>query len=800
MMQTLLQDLRYGVRLLLKKPGFTFITVLTLALGVGACTAIFSVVDAVLFRSLPYPEAQRIVQLREVGSKGGQMNVAEPNFIDLRARNQSLDAIAVYGGGLDIVTGANQPVRVRTYAVSKDFFQVFGVQPFAGRVFQPEENKPEENATAVVSYGFWQKLLGGKTDLSGMTLITSGQSFAVVGVMPQGFAFPEGAEVWIPKEAFPANTSRTAHNWNVVARLGATVSLEQARTDLSNVTQQLKQENGDKMDAVNVAIIPLQEYQVKSVRSSLLILFGAVGFLLLIACANVGNLLLAQATSRQKELAVRAALGASRFRLLRQFITESLVLTLVSAAFGVMLSFWGVDILLALNKDNLPRTAEIGVNLRVLGFTLLLSLLTAFILGVLPALRGSRLDLHTTLKESGRGQSVNASSHRLRALLVISQVALTLVLLIGAGLMGKSFVKLLSVDPGFRPESAVTMQVSAMPPENAAERQKLGHFYQQLIERIGGIPGVEAAGGINSLPMTGGGGNGTFLIDDNPNNKGTAEYRLATKDYFAAVGIPLVGGRLFEESDGANAPPVAVISQSLARQVWGDENPIGQRIQFGNMDGDKRLLHIVGIVGDVRERGLDSNIRPAVYANAFQRPQRAAFSIIARSSSDPAALTSAMRSVLQSMNPDVVAEFRTLEQIFSSSLDKQRFSLILFGVFAIVALLLAVTGIYSVMAYAVTERTNEIGIRIALGAEAIHVLKLIMKQGIVLASIGLAIGLAASFALTRLLESFLYEVSTTDVLTFVLVSFVLAVVTLIACLVPARRATRVDPMVALRYE
>lgn len=799
-MQTLLQDLRYSIRLLLKKPGFTFITVLTLALGVGACTAIFSVVDAVLFRSLPYPAAERIVQVREVSSKGGQMRVAEPNFEDLHARNQSLDAVAAYGGGLDIVTGANQPVRVGTYTVSKDFFQVFGVQPFAGRVFRPEDNKPKDNAIAVVSYGFWQKLLGGKTDLSGMNLITSGQSFAVVGVMPQGFAFPEGAEVWIPKEAFPANISRTAHNWSVVARLRTDVSLEQARIDVSSIGQQLKQENGDKIDAVNMAIIPLQEFEVKNVRSSLLILFGAVGFLLLIACANVGNLLLAQATSRQKELAVRAALGASRFRLLRQFITESLVLTLVAAAFGVLLSFWGVDILLALNKDGLPRTAEIGVNLRVLGFTLLLSILTAFILGVLPALRGFKVDLHSTLKESGRGQSVNSSSHRLRALLVISQVALTLVLLIGAGLMGKSFVKLLSVDPGFRPESTVTMEVSAMSPENAEQRQRLGYFYQQLIERVEGISGVEAAGGINSLPMTDGGANGTFLINDNPNNKGYAEYRLATKNYFSALRIPLLGGRMFEESDGANAPPVAVISQSLARQVWGDENPIGQRIQFGNMDGDKRLITIVGIVGDVREYGLDSKIRPAVYANAYQRPQRSTFSVIARSSSDPAALTAAMRSTLQSLNPDVVAEFRTMDQIFSSSLDKQRFSLVLFGVFAIVALLLSVMGIYSVMAYAVTERTNEIGIRIALGAQTGDVLKLIMKQGIMLASIGLAIGLVAAFALTRLLESFLYEVSTTDVLTFAVVSLVLAAVAMIACLVPARRATKVDAMVALRYE
>lgn len=799
-MQILWQDLRYSVRILLKRPGFTFITVLTLALGVGACTAIFSVVDAVLLRSLPYPESDRIVQLREVGAKGNQMAVTEPNFLDLRARNHSLESIALYAGGLDIVTGGSQPVQTRIYAVSKDFFRVFGAQPFVGRGFVAEENRPEDNAIAMVSYGFWQRVLGGQADLNGLVLNTAGQSFSVAGVMPQGFAFPEGAEVWVPSDAFPPNTSRTAHNWSVIARLRSGIAIEQASKDVSNIAQQLKQENGDKIDAIDMAVIPLQEYQVKNVRSSLLVLFGAVGFLLLIACANVGNLLLAQATTRQKELAVRAALGASRGRLIRQFITESLVLTLISAAFGVMLSFWGVDILLALNKDNIPRVAEISVNLRVLSFTLILSLLTAFMLGLMPALRGSRMDLHTTLKESGRGQSANSSSHRLRALLVVSQVALTLVLLIGAGLLGKSFVKLLRVDPGFHPESAVAMEVSAMPPETPEQRQQLARFYQQLIERINHIPGVAAAGAINSLPMTGGGGNGTFLIDNNPNNKGYAEYRLASRDYFAAVGIPLLSGRLFEESEGPDSPHVALISQSLARQVWGDEDPIGQQIQFGNMDGDKRLLNIVGIVGDVRERGLDANIRPAVYANSYQRPQRSVFTVVARAGSEPAALISAMRGQLQSLNPEVVSDFRTLEQIFSSSLDNRRFSLVLFGVFAIVALLLAVMGIYSVMAYAVTERTNEIGIRIALGAQTIDVLRLIMRQGIGLAATGLAIGLAASFALTRWLESFLYEVSTTDLMTFTLVSLLLTGVALLACFVPARRATKVDPMIALRYE
>jgi predicted permease len=799
-MHALIQDLRHAMRMFVKKPGVTLVTVLTLALGVGACTAIFSVVDAVLFRSLPYPEAERIVQLREVNAKGNQVAVTEPNFLDVQTRNQSLEAVACYAGGLDIVTGGREPVRTRMFAVSRDFFRVFGVEPFAGRIFTPEGSGANDRAVAVVSYGFWQRLLGAKTDFDTLVLNVAGQSFTVAGVMPQGFAFPEGAEVWIPKDVFPPNLSRTAHNWSVVARLRAGVGLEQARLDVSHIGQQLKQEYGDRIDAADLALTPLQEYQVKKVRGSLLILFGAVGFLLLIACANVANLLLAQATTRQKELAVRAALGAGRFRLIRQFITESFLLTLMAAILGVMLSFWGVDILLALNQDNLPRAAEVGVNLRVLGFTLALSLLTAFFLGILPALRSSKRDLHAALKESGRGNSANSSTHRLRALLVVSQVALTLVLLIGAGLMAKSFIKVLRIDPGFRPESAVALDVSAVTPETPEQEQQLARFYQQLVERLGQLPGVRAAGGINSLPMTGGGANGTFLINDNPSHTGYAEYRLATKDYFSAVGIPLLSGRFFEASDGPQAMPVALISQSLARQVWGDENPIGQRLQFGNMDGDKRLLTIVGIVGDVRERGLDAAIRPAVYANAFQRPLRSRFSVVARADSDPAALISSMRRELQSLHAEVVSDFRTLDQIFSSSLDERRFSLVLFGVFAIVALLLSITGIYSVMAYAVTERTNEVGIRIALGAQTADVLKLILGQGLRLAATGLAIGLVGAFVLTRMLESFLYEVSATDALTFIFVSLGLAGVVLLACFIPARRATKVDPMIALRYE
>lgn len=799
-METLIQDLRYAARMLRTRPGFTAAAVISLALGIGACAAIFSVVDSVLLRSLPYPEADRIIQLREVSEKGTYMPVAEPNFTDARAQNNSLDGLAQLSGRLVTVRGGSQPVRTHAYWVSGDFFRVLKVEPFAGRTFLPEERTPGGAQVAVVSYGFWQRLMGGKTDLAGATLQVDDQLVTVVGVMPQGFTYPESTEVWIPRETLPAQTSRTAHNWSVIGRLRSGIELEQARADLSAIGRKFKQDYGKDVDAVDLALIPLQEYQVRNVRGGLWILFGAVGFLLLIACANVANLLLAQATARRKELAVRAALGATRFRLARQFVTESMTLALIAAAVGVLLSVWGVDVLVALNKGNLPRADEIGVNGRALIFTLGLSMLVAVVLGLVPALRSSGKDLQSTLKESERGQSSNSVSHRLRGLLVISQVALTLILLIGAGLLSRSFMQLLQIDPGFRPESAVAMDISPASPKNDQEEQQLVRFHQQLLEGLSRLPGVTAAGGTSRLPMTGGGSNGTFLIDNNRANTGYAEYRKASAGYFAAMGIPLLRGRLFEQNDTADSPHVAVISQSLAEKYWPNEDALGKRIQFGNMDGDLRLLNVVGIVGDVRDYGLESNVRPAIYAYSFQRPQPSNYSIVVRANIDPSALIQAMRSELESLNRDVPANFRTVEQIFSSSLDDRRFSLILFSVFASVALLLAVTGIYGVMSYVVTQRTHEIGIRMALGAQTSDVMKMVLKQGMKLTAIGVGIGMAASVALTRLIESLLFGVSAIDPITFAGVAVILTGVTLAACYIPARRATKVDPMIALRYE
>ena len=791
------QDIRYGLRLMRREPQFAFVAVLTLALGIGACTSIFSIVDAVLLRPLPYPEAEKLVSLREVDAKGRQITFAEPNFLDVRARNHTLAATAEYNAGLTNVLGGSEPVRTSVALVSGDFFKVLGVQPAAGRSFLPEEANVGGRPAAVVSHGYWQRLLGGRGDLAATPLRIGDTGYTVVGVMPRGFNFPRDAEVWVPIELSPSSPSRTSHGKRVVARLRDGVTLEQARADLSTIGKQLRQENGADIDLVDVTALPLKEAMVGEVSKSLLVILAAVGFLLLVACTNVANLLLAQGTARQHEFAVRAALGATRRRLARQFIAENLTLALLAGGLGVLLSFWGVDALIGLNQGNLPRADEVGVNARALAFTFSLSTLVAVALGLVPLLRLGEGDLREGLKESGRRQSAGAAGRGLRATLVVTQVALTMVLLVGAGLLIKSFVKVLEVDPGFRPESAVAMEISL----SDEQPQRRAAFYQQVLERVEALPGVTAVGGVNGLPMTDGGNNGQFLIDDNPSLKGYGEFRVASPGYFDAMGIRLVRGRIFDQSDGPDTPQVALISESLARQYWPNEDPLGRGIQYGNMDGDKRLLRVVGVVGDVREFGLEASERPTVYVNYLQRPRQAwDFAIVARTQGDVQALIPAMRGAVRSLNRNVPIEFRTLGQIFSSSLDDRRFSLVIFGGFAVTALLLAALGIYGVTSYAVRQRTQEIGIRIALGARASDVLRLVIGQGMKCVLLGVLIGAGGALALTRLIAHLLFGVSATDPPTLVVVTALLSSVGLLACYLPARRAAKVDPFVALRCE
>jgi putative ABC transport system permease protein len=815
----MLPDLKYAVRSLLKRPGFTSVAILTLALGIGASTAIFSVLDAVLLRPLPYPNQERIVELRELDEKGKGMSFTQPNFDDLRARTRSFDALAQYSAWPQAIAGGSEPVRTNAAAISGDFFRVLGVTPALGRVFS-SESLAESKEIAVVSFGFWKRYLGERRALDGTSLRFANRSFAVIGVLPAETEFPPNVDVWFPSEIFPPVPSRTAHNWRVAGRLKPGVSLEQARSEVAAIGRQLKLEHGTQTDAASFGINPLRERLVKDIRGILLVVGGAVGVLLVIACSNVANLILVRATARRQEMAVRAALGASRWRLARQFITETILLTLAAGVLGVLLAFWGVDLIIGAYHGNLPQVGRIGVNSTVLMFTLGISLFAGLLLGLVPALNSSHRQLRNDLQSAGRGKSTSRSSAHFRNFLIVSQVALTLMLLIGAGLLGRSFQRLMEVNPGFQAESAVAMTVSMPQAEEAAEQRRLAQFYQQLLERLSALPGVIAAGGTNALPMSGTGANGTFIIEDGSKpaqtmealgaqlnalagtgKTGDADYRVASAGYFGALNIPLIRGRFFQESDGPDARHAALISETFARRFWPNEDPLGRQIQFGNMDGDLRLLHVVGVVGDVRDEGLDAEARPIVYVNYFQRPAAAAqFSIVVRGHGDAGAFTAAMRREARTLNPEMPAKFQTLREIISASLDNRRFSMMMLGAFAGSALVLAMVGLYGVMAYITSERTHEIGIRMALGAQRVDMLRMILRQSFTLVLAGVAVGIIASIALTRLLSTMLYGVRATDVLTYAGVVGLLAVATALASYIPARRAMKVDPMVALRYE
>ncbi len=815
----MIADLKFAFRSLGKRPGFTLIAITTLALGIGASTAIFSVIDAVLLRPLPYPQQERIVELRELDEQGRSMHMADPNFDDLQKQTRSFVAIARYNTGPDAVAGGREPIRTTACAASADFFPVLGLQPFLGRLFSPSADQ-EEKQVAVVSYGFWKSSLGGRSTLEGTTLRLEDHTFEIIGVLPPGLEFPQGVDVWFPASIYPPTPSRTAHNWNVVARLRDGVSPELAQAELASIGHQLKREYGNQTDAFSFGLTPLRERFVRDVRGILFVLCGAVGLLLLIAFSNAANLLLLRAAVRRKEIALRAALGASRARLIRQFVTESVVLTLIAGAAGVLLAYWGVDLIVGSYHGNLPHVGAIGVDLRVLIFAVTISLLVGVALGFVPALHAFGRQLQNDLQEAGRSTTTGRSQSRLRNTLIIVQVALTLLLLVGAGLLGRSFQRLLEVNPGFKTESAIAMTVSRSSPEGATAARQLAQFYHELIERIAGSPGVTNVGAVNALPLSGNGANGTFLeqrggkpaetmaelvrqLDALPPNERArdADYRAASAGYFATMGIPLISGRVFQESDGPDSPHVAVVSQSFARRFWPNEETIGKQIQYGNMDGDLHLLNIVGIVGDVHDEGLEREARPTVYTDYFQRPNATGeFSIVARGSLDAASLTSAMRREARALDPEMPMKFETLRQVVASSLDNRRFSMVMLGLFAGAALILAMVGLYGIMAYLTAQRTTEIGIRMALGAQRGDMLRLVLRKSFVLVGLGIGAGILVSLAATRILRSMLYGVGTTDFFTYGAVVTLLLVAALAASCIPARRAMRVDPMEALRHE
>jgi putative ABC transport system permease protein len=820
------QDVRYALRQLRKSPGFTAVAAITLALGIGASTAIFSVVYGVLLRPLPYADPGRIVSIFEIQPNGRPNRLADPNFDDFREQSRNFDSIAKYSAYIESVSGGSQPTRSMVASVSPEFFRVFRVQPTIGRDFKASDAKQGATPVIVVSYGYWKQYLGSSLDFSSLHLKVGNILFSVIGVLPDGFQFPQDAALWVPADLDGENPSRTSHNYEAVGRLRDGLTVEQTNAEISTIARRIYETASDKNDYLlrDAGVVRLQDSITGEVRPALLILLGAVGFLLLVACANVANLMLAQGSVRERELAIRSALGAARARLFRQFLTEAALLATFGGVLGVLAALVGVSGLVALAPQELPRLDTVAINVPVLVFACLLSFAVALGLGAFTAWRGTVGDLREGLEEGGRSQSGSRSSQRIGRGIVAAQIALTLALVVGAGLLGRSLMTVLEVDPGFRVDKIITMDVSLPSVDWNDSRAKSAQrvFFANLIDHLKQIPGVRKVGATSGIPLTGGLPDGMFLLmrpDELPRNThdldsleswsenawrqkerlGEADFGVVTGEYFQALGIPLLRGRIFDERDGPDSTHVSVISESLARQRWPGQDPMGQTIEFGNMDGDIRLLTIVGVVGDVRDYGLDAPPRPTVYVDLFQRP-RSAITVTILTDADTRMVTSSAREMLHALNPEIPPQFGTFSGVYSASLGARRFNVVLVGSFGITALLLAAVGIFGVMAYSVTRRTREIGVRVALGARSRDVLTLILKQGLRTILIGIAIGLVGSLLLTRTLRSMLFGVTATDPLTFTGVVLLLILTALLACYVPARRAAKVDPMVALRYE
>ena len=811
-MGTLWQDLRYGARMLAKNPGFTAVAVVALALGVGANTAIFSVVNAVLLRPLQYPHAERVVAIQELNEKGSRVQVTPANFLDWRAQNTVFEHLAaIYARTANLAAG-DEAERIDLAMTSANFFEVFGVRPQLGRFFVPEEEAAGHAPVVVISHGLWQRRFGGDPSAVGKTLALDGQTYAVVGVAPAGFQYPDKTEAWLPPfQRVPTLSAQMdverARGFGFLSAVGLLkpgVSVRQAHDEMQIITARLRQQYPESNNRRFNRVVSLHTHLVGESSRALLLLLGAVALVLLIACTNVANLLLARAAARQKEIAVRIALGATRLRLVRQLLVESVLLAVAGGAAGLLLGLWGVDLMKGLLPLDFPRAQSIGVDLRVLGFALLVSVLTGVLFGLAPALQYTNPDVNESLKESARGSAGGARRSRLRALLVVSEVALSLVLLVGAGLLFRSFMRLQAVELGFRPQRLLTFRLAPAGP-NFRQDAQYSAFYSRVAEHVRALPGVEEVGVINTLPLKKGWTTGIMFAGRpplTPDKRPVVNYRSVNPEYFRAMNIPVLKGRAFDARDDDRSPRTLLINQSLVRRDFPGEEPVGKKINFGIVgdDGQPVWFEVVGVVADVRNLELNSEPTPEIYTSYLQDPF-ASMSYVVRTQVDPESLAPAVREAVRQVDKaQPVAEVQEMERIVSQAAAQPRFNSLLLGIFAGVALVLAAAGIYGVMSYAVTQRTHEIGVRLALGAQRRDVFKLIMGHGARLVLAGVAVGLLAALALTRVMEGLLFGVTATDPLTFAGIALFLICVAALACYVPARRATKVDPLIALRYE
>jgi len=822
-MNTLFKDVRYGTRMLLKSPGVTFVVILALALGIGANTAIFSVVNAVLLRPLPYDQSDQLVFLNERNPAIDEMSISYPNFTDWRNQNQVFENIGVYNRSSYNLTGWGDAERITTGQMSADLFSVLRVNAARGRVFTNEEDKPGGNPVVVLTYPFWQRRFGGQLSILNQPLTLNGKSYTVVGIMPEGYAYPSRVEMLVPVGQLsdqPTWQQRGNHpGLYGVARLKPGVTMAQAQAEMDNLAANLEKQYPDTNAGNRVRIRPLLEIFVGDARRALWVLFAAVAFVLLIACANIANLLLARSTSRKKEMAIRAAMGAGRWRIARQMLTESVLLSVLGGSLGLLFAQWGIKLILYISPDAIPRWQEITLNWQVLAFTIGVSFLTGLLFGLVPALQAGEVDVNETLKETGRGTS---GRHWLRSSLVVVEVATTLVLLIGAGLMIRSFYRLQSVNPGFSYEHLTSFSVSLPQRKYAKEEQRIT-FYNQLLENIRNLPGVEATAAASGLPLGNNGWQTSFTVDGQPppprDQVPLMEACLVTPDYFRAMNIPLKSGRYFTDRDdrsflgdkdlsklseperimsGVNS---VIIDEEFARRHWANEDAVGKRIRLGGDDPRAPLLTVVGVVGRVKMEGLSQDSNRVQGYFSFAQLGNGGMTVIVKGQSDPNQLISSLRQQVKAVDPDQpIYNIRTMDEIRSESVASERLNLTLLSIFAGIALVLAVVGIYGVMSYTVTQRTHEIGIRMAIGAQPRDVFKMVIGQGMILALIGVGLGLLGAYALTRLMATMLFDVAPTDPATFAVIAVLLTTVALVACFIPGRRATKVDPVISLRYE